>query len=868
VTVMCADAAATIAALAARIARVSETEVDLDTPFALLGLDSIGAIELAAAVEQALGLELPPDVIAECRDVRSLTAAVDAVRSRTRDDRAADPLEQMYADAVLPPDVAPAGGCVDTAPQGLRSAQTILLTGVTGFLGRWIAKTLLRESSATLVCLVRSGRLASRACGSRLRIVNGDLSVPSLGLGRATFDDLAGSVDAVCHAAAMVNWVLPYRALRATNVSGTVDLLRLAARRSLPFHFVSSMSVCYSTSAPSVIDEEHDPLPHLNGLHLGYAQSKGVAEALVREAGRRGLPVTIYRPSFISGHSATGAFNADDILARVVAGCVRMGIAPDLDWTLDCVPVDITARRLLDLSHHRGTVHVRHPRPRHWRECALWMRLYGYDVRLVPYHAWLAQFDRETSPTGDPCHPLRPLRTFFLNRPAGARGQTLPELMLASHRAERRPGDEGDYPPLDASLLHRYFDAFVEGGTLPRPRTFTATVNHDGHEDREAHGGRLGYPWFSAALGKEVTHAELVERLSDHSIISELTAWRSGRPTGLFRYRITCPSDHHPRDVVVKVKAADRESIAVGDALARLCDNRLGDAYARSAHRVGLSSSHLRELAIYTQTEPRFLHHAPAALATVSDEAAGTWTVILEHLNGVTLRDPVDRVDDWTETDIDCALRGLAALQSVWYGREDQLRTTPWIGYVQSTADACDMGDLWMALASHAAPRFSAWGDPAISSIQRRLIAAVDRWWQPLENLPRTLIHNDFNPRNICIQNRATESRLIAYDWELATVGVPQHDLAELLCFVLPPDTTDRYIAFWIDRHRTLLERACRTTIEPRDWERGFRSSLYDLMINRLPMYALVHRVKPQSFLPRVVRTWRRLYARFPLETA
>ena len=38
----------------------------------------------------------------------------------------------------------------------------------------------------------------------------------------------------------------------------------------------------------------------------GYAQSKWVAEKLVRQAGERGIPHAIYRPGLVSGHSISG----------------------------------------------------------------------------------------------------------------------------------------------------------------------------------------------------------------------------------------------------------------------------------------------------------------------------------------------------------------------------------------------------------------------------------------------------------------------------------------------------------------------------------------------------------------------------------
>ena len=774
--------------------------------------------------------------------------------------------EVSYEDAILPADVRP---LFDAArPAGpLRESRSILLTGATGFLGSWIAHELLNSTGAHLMCVVRGPDGQARArlfdvlgatgidaaqVADRIEIVNADLSKPALGLDRQEFESLAGRVDAVCHAGATVNWVKPYETLRPANVLGTLDLLRLASRRGSAFHFVSSLSVCYSTMAERRVDERYDPLPHIAGLHLGYAQTKAVAEALVREAGRRGLPVAIYRPSLIAGHSESGAFNRDDIIARVVSGCVRMGVAPDLDWSLDCLPVDVAARQIVSTAPRADNAHLAHRQPRGWRECVLWLRLYGYDIRLAPYDDWLRQLDEDTRALDARTHPLRPLRTFFLRRVPGNEPRTLPELMTGSDRDFGVTESSG--PPLDATLLQRYCDAFVASGDLPSVARQTA----------DASPPSMDATFFSRLTGRDVLGAEPIGRLSEDSIISELTAWRSARSIGLFPYRLRF-ADAHERDVVVKVKPRDRDAIAVGQALADVCDERVGQEYARWSERLGLAGADRREAAIYSQEDSRFVAHAPAVLGIAEDQASGHTTIVLERLTNTHVSGSVERPELWTPVNIDCAIRGLAALQSIWFDRTSSLAAQPWIGYVPTAAGVSDMSDFWRASASHARSTLVEWAGESIAPIQERLLESVSDWWTAIDGGPRTLIHNDFNPRNICLRAETGRPRLVAYDWELATIGAPQHDLAELLCFVLTDRSSRHDVYAWIERHRQLLEIETGAEIDQRAWINGFRASLYDLMLNRLPMYCLIDRVRRQRFLPRVVRMWRRLYQWFPL---
>lgn len=63
----------------------------------------------------------------------------------------------------------------------------------------------------------------------------------------------------------------------------------------------------------NVISED-DPVDSCIGLNGGYAQSKWVAEKLITEARKRGIPCNIYRPGYIGGNSVTGVWTTGFIL--------------------------------------------------------------------------------------------------------------------------------------------------------------------------------------------------------------------------------------------------------------------------------------------------------------------------------------------------------------------------------------------------------------------------------------------------------------------------------------------------------------------------------------------------------------------------
>jgi hypothetical protein len=466
------------------------------------------------------------------------------------------------------------------------------------------------------------------------------------------------------------------------------------------------------------------------------------------------------------------------------------------------------------------------------------------------------------------------LRAFFLRNVPEEDGLAIPELYEETRRRRTRCDFSRAVlaqvgttcPPLDSNLLDRYFDSYSERGLIP-------PVGRVTNKHRDA---CLGKPLLTAiecSLQRRnsdptlrITNVELFPMGGDDSIVAELTSWKRGSRPGLRRAHLTTESRDGRAsviDLVLKSKPVDTDAIEVGEQVARLCGQELGDAYGAWRDHIGLTRGHIRELAIYEADDQRLRRHIPAPLAVLRDDDRDEWIVALEYVSDAQVVNASHRA--WTPDEIDAALRGLAVLHSAWRDRWSSLVSEEWLAPRRSSVQMAEMTPLWSALAANARPAFSSWAGPAIVKAHESLLCGIDRWWRPLENNLQTLIHNDFNPRNVMLRGqRGGTLQLCAYDWELATIGAPQRDLAEFLCFVLAPETAADDALNWVQRYLALLEEQTGTIINPIEWETGFRAALCDFLIDRLAMYAMVHRFRPQSFLPRVVRTWLALHNRFP----
>ena len=317
----------------------------------------------------------------------------------------------------------------------------VLLTGATGFVGRFVLRDLLcMDGDLVVHCLVRAAggehgldRLRTameeadiwdEAFAARIRVVGGDLCETRFGLGQAGFDDLARRIDAVHHFAAEVSLSTSYLAIRRTNAFSMRNVLELCLRTRLKHLFHASTMGVFPQYFCDFANEfagrgiGHQGQPDLAEMKRmfplslgGYSWSKLVAEQSVLFAHQAGLPAAVFRLPLTS-RSTTGYTQPSDTSVRVYAAVADVQMMPSgfsfqrQNHTVDtlsriCTAIAANPGRQFTLYHCCNTNPV--PHDLELADFGLYLREVPYDTfkracqargEDSPLHGYLALFEK------------------------------------------------------------------------------------------------------------------------------------------------------------------------------------------------------------------------------------------------------------------------------------------------------------------------------------------------------------------------------------------------------------------------------------------------------------------------------------------
>ncbi|OAA50376.1 nonribosomal peptide synthetase 10 [Metarhizium rileyi] len=468
---------------------IPATAISQSHSFFDLGGHSLTLADLAGRFTRTFGFPIPLGPLAGTPTLEGHMDAVRAARDGHTAAVQADLPAVLQADSALPDDIQFNGRPMCR----LGDANTILLTGATGYLGAFLLKSLLDNTSAQILCLIRftDPNIDCRPAGiarirknlidqgiwndamlERMEVVPGNLSRNRFGLSPEAFQDLTTSVDVIVHAAATVNLVYPYAALRNANVGGTREVLRLASRGGATVHHISTNGVLPPSKRAWTEEAMLDVNDVPTKLPDGYGQTKWVAETLVYEAGRRGMHVKVYRPGTISGHSKTGATNTYDLLNALIVESLHLGYAPKVDgWLAEMTPVDFVSQAIVTLANHPCTkqklYHLGDPDPVTAEKVFQDLEALGYPTKQLPWDDWVSLWKEKRGSGRGGDDPF----TVDILRGGMPTVDTL-ELVTILKDGATQPALDlygVSRPKIDRSLWETYARHFFARGWLPRP---------------------------------------------------------------------------------------------------------------------------------------------------------------------------------------------------------------------------------------------------------------------------------------------------------------------------------------------------------------------------------------------------------------
>lgn len=297
-------------------------------------------------------------------------------------------------------------------------ADGVMLTGATGFVGRFLLTQLLQDTDATIYCFLRAssereGVARIRATltkwdlwreefETRIVAVTGDLRLPRLGIDDRSYQSLAQNVDHIFHCATSMNHLETYAMAKSSNVYAAREILKLATHeRAKVINYISTLGVFGAeiSGATRVVNEESSIDDERHLASKGYVASKWVSEKIFMTAAARGIPCNIFRVGLVWADSEQGRYDQFQNVYRIFKSCFLTGIGiAGYQYPMPPTPVDYVARAIVNLANRRsvggGVYHITSREDTCGGVFERCNEIAGTSLQLRSFYDWICEIKR------------------------------------------------------------------------------------------------------------------------------------------------------------------------------------------------------------------------------------------------------------------------------------------------------------------------------------------------------------------------------------------------------------------------------------------------------------------------------------------
>lgn len=333
------------------------------------------------------------------------------------------------------------------------------------------------------------------------------------------------------------------------------------------------------------------------------------------------------------------------------------------------------------------------------------------------------------------------------------------------------------------------------------------------------------------------------KNLVKNGIIINLTSRINNKLTGFLpieaTFKNSLSGNIETQQILLKSKPLDTEVIQGLHFVAASIEPNLADLLFKYRNILEYKNSHLKEIRLYELLYKNKKCCSPKFYGSYENPTREAFIIAQEFLNedNLFLFNTENQPEFWQENHIKTVIETINNVHQT-FANLDEIpneieRFEPW-----------KAAPLYHKFAAIIALEYD---DTEWRDLPLKMTGFIDEL-QPLHdalNLPKTIIHNDFNTRNIALRK---DGRACFYDWELAVIDVPHRDIVEFLSFVLPLDFDKKTLLKYLKFHYDLQTEKYTWA----DWKAGYVYALKSFLVSRVSFYMTGKIIVDYPFAERV----------------
>jgi len=336
----------------------------------------------------------------------------------------------------------------------------------------------------------------------------------------------------------------------------------------------------------------------------------------------------------------------------------------------------------------------------------------------------------------------------------------------------------------------------------------------------------------------------------ENGIITALTNRVSNKTIGFIP--VFLENEDSKQEFYLKSKPLDVDVINGLHSMAASIDTKLSDLLYAYRSVLEYNKCHLKEIELYEFLQESHFDFKPTFYGKYLNGQREIFLFLMEKfdLSKIGHIDSQKNPEWWTEKQRKSVIEAISVVHNLFFEQENKAKLPeikefePW----------------------NAKPLYKKFMELMLEETEEdykrleitKLLKFIDEWSAAKRpDLPLTVVHNDFNSRNIAIRKNG---KPVIYDWELAVVNIPHRDIVEFLSFTLIPEFELEELKTYLELHYKLIGKQ----MEWNNWLAGYEYAVKEYIITRISFYEVAGILAKYAFSERVFEVSLRLLQLIP----